>query len=177
MYFANGRSDPWNVVSVIVNNPSAQVKTGTYSAGHMAPLTAASNQDPADLTAVRSEIADFVSNTLNPKPPVKPWYGGGGSSWSLVGLISVVLGGVAVLMGAVLLFRRRSARRNGLLGSPRSRQIKQQLRDTAGGAATNNLDEPLLRIPVNNNNAVEQPITLREDETADSEAVAADLSV
>ena len=177
VYFANGRSDPWNVVSVIVNNPSAQVKTGTYSAGHMAPLTAASNQDPADLTAVRSEIADFVSNTLNPKPPVKPWYGGGGSSWSLVGLISVVLGGVAVLMGAVLLFRRRSARRNGLLGSPRSRQIKQQLRDTAGGAATNNLDEPLLRIPVNNNNAVEQPIILREDETADSEAVAADLSV
>ena len=64
--FTNGFYDPWHIVSVTSDVPSpSSVQAVTYDAGHCAPLTAATSQDPPSLVAARQAIQTFLTQILN----------------------------------------------------------------------------------------------------------------
>jgi len=62
--FTNGVIDPWSTISIREPNGFG-VEAITYFAGHCAPMTAATNQDPITLTRARKTIDLFVSTYLS----------------------------------------------------------------------------------------------------------------
>lgn len=60
--FTNGLSDPWHLLSI--TEPEGGVDAVTYEAGHCAPLTAPSQNDPPSLLRARDAIIDSVSKWL-----------------------------------------------------------------------------------------------------------------
>ena len=63
--FTNGFYDPWHLVSITQDIPSpSSVQAVTYDAGHCAPLTAATTQDPPSLVAARQAIVNFLTQLL-----------------------------------------------------------------------------------------------------------------
>ena len=184
VYFANGKSDPWSIVGVTVNDADANVVTGIYSAGHMAPLAAAAPDDPADLTAVRSAIGDFVASALRPVVPShsQPWYAGNAGLWSTIGLIAVVALGVAAVVGVAVLLR---GRQRGAGAFDRSQKVKQHIRNTSGhlaspllgGQGGDSVLEPTSLDIAVEDPAASTPVVLLEDaDTTDTEVVAAGVT-
>ena len=63
--FTNGFYDPWHLVSITEDVPSpSSVQAVTYDAGHCAPLTAPTDQDPPSLVAARQAIVQFLTRVL-----------------------------------------------------------------------------------------------------------------
>lgn len=60
--FTNGRIDPWSVLSI--REPVGHVDAVLYDAGHCAPMTKATAQDPVSLKAARLHVATFIEKIL-----------------------------------------------------------------------------------------------------------------
>jgi thymus-specific serine protease len=62
----NGLRDPWSTVSLVADvPPPSKVRAITYDAGHCAPLTEATDQDPPSLVQARQQIVDFIQDVIN----------------------------------------------------------------------------------------------------------------
>jgi hypothetical protein len=60
--FTNGLIDPWHLLSI--SAPVGGVDAVTYAAGHCAPMTAATANDPASLVHARQRVAAFLQTIL-----------------------------------------------------------------------------------------------------------------
>lgn len=64
--FTNGFYDPWHLVSITEDVPSpSSVMSVRYDAGHCAPMTTPTSQDPPSLVAARQSIVQFLTTILS----------------------------------------------------------------------------------------------------------------
>lgn len=65
--FTNGMRDPWHLLSITENQPptpTSSVQAVTYQAGHCAPMTKPTANDPPSLVAARLSVKNFLGEIL-----------------------------------------------------------------------------------------------------------------
>lgn len=69
--FTNGLLDPWHLLSIIEDQTptkESSVQAVTYEAGHCAPMTKPTANDPPSLKAARARVESFLASALGVSP-------------------------------------------------------------------------------------------------------------